>query len=182
MGHTVESATRYPGTIAELSAANEARASGVSWAAVTGGAFVAAELSLILLALGAGLGLSSFSIFSDVRASALGIGIAAIVRVIVVQIIGSSMGRYLANRLRTRRGHVHTDEVCFAHPAHGLLACAVAFVITSAFLASAATALAGSARVFARSRRWRGYGWQRATTRSWRLLCGYVVPFCHSTA
>jgi hypothetical protein len=34
---------------------NEAYASGVSWAAVAGGAFVAAALSLILLSLGTGL-------------------------------------------------------------------------------------------------------------------------------
>ena len=38
---------------------NEAHFSGVSWSAVIGGAFVAAAFSLILLALGAGLGLSA---------------------------------------------------------------------------------------------------------------------------
>jgi hypothetical protein len=41
--------------------ANEAYASGVSWAAIIAGAFVVAALSLILLALGSGLGLSSVS-------------------------------------------------------------------------------------------------------------------------
>lgn len=144
MEQTVESATRYSGAIAVPSAANEARASGVSWAAVIGGAFVAAALSLILLALGAGLGLSSFSIWSNVGASASTIGTAAVVWLIVMQIISSSMGGYLAGRLRTRWAHIHTDEVYFRDTAHGFLAWAVAFVITAVFLASAAAALAGS--------------------------------------
>ena len=37
----------------------EAKASGVSWGAVVAGAFVAVALSLILLALGTGFGLSA---------------------------------------------------------------------------------------------------------------------------
>jgi hypothetical protein len=144
MEQTVESATRYESAITEPSAANEARASGVSWAAVIGGAFVAAALSLILLALGAGLGFSSFSIWSNVGASATTVGVAAIVWLIVMQIISSSMGGYLAGRLRTKWAHVHTDEVYFRDTAHGFLAWAVALVVTAAFLASAAIALVGS--------------------------------------
>jgi hypothetical protein len=49
---------------------SEAYSSGVSWPAVIAGAFVAAALSLILLALGTGLGLSSVSPWSNVGASA----------------------------------------------------------------------------------------------------------------
>jgi len=46
----------------EASAPNrEAHSSGVSWGAVIGGAFVAVALYLILLALGAGFGLSAVS-------------------------------------------------------------------------------------------------------------------------
>ena len=48
----------------------EAHASGVSWAAVIAGAFVAAALSLVLLALGAGFGLESVSPWSNTGASA----------------------------------------------------------------------------------------------------------------
>ena len=43
--------------------------SGVSWGAVIAGAFVAAALSLIMLALGAGFGLSAVSPWSNVGAS-----------------------------------------------------------------------------------------------------------------
>jgi len=124
---------------------NEARASGVSWAAVIGGAFVAAALSLILLALGTGLGFSSVSIWSNVGASASTIGMAAVVWLIVMQIVSSSMGGYLAGRLRTKWANIHTDEVYFRDTAHGFLAWAVAVVITAAFLASAATSMVGAA-------------------------------------
>jgi hypothetical protein len=51
-------ASRQSG-FADASSKNEASVSGVSWPAVIGGAFVAAAISLILLALGAGMGLSS---------------------------------------------------------------------------------------------------------------------------
>jgi hypothetical protein len=138
------SATRYQSAIVEPSVANEARASGVSWAAVIGGAFVAAALSLILLALGTGLGFSSVSIWSNVGASSSTIGVAAVVWIIVMQIISSSMGGYLAGRLRTKWANIHTDEVYFRDTAHGFLAWAVALVITAAFLASAATSMVGS--------------------------------------
>jgi hypothetical protein len=137
------SATRYQSGLPEPSVNNEAHSSGVSWAAVIGGAFVAAALSLILLALGTGLGFSSVSPWSNVGVSASTIGTAAIVWLILMQIISSSMGGYLAGRLRTKWTHIHTDEVYFRDTAHGFLAWAVALVITAAFLASAATLMVG---------------------------------------
>jgi len=124
---------------------NEAYSSGISWAAVIAGAFVAAALSLILLALGAGMGLSSVSPWSNVGASASTINKAAIVWLIIIQIIASAMGGYLAGRLRTKWASIHTDEVYFRDTAHGFLVWAVGLVITASFLASAATSLVGGA-------------------------------------
>jgi hypothetical protein len=139
------SAARSQTGLAETSVRNEADSSGVSWAAVIGGAFVTAALSLILLALGAGLGLSSVSPWSNVAASASSISTAAIVWLIVMQIISSSMGGYLAGRLRTKWASIHTDEVYFRDTAHGFLAWAVALVVMAAFLTSAATYMVGAA-------------------------------------
>src|ERR1019366_1178348 len=124
---------------------SEAYSSGVSWAAVIAGAFVAAALSLILLALGTGLGLSSVSPWSNVGASASTINKAAIVWLIIIQIIASAMGGYLAGRLRTKWATIHTDEVYFRDTAHGFLVWAVGLVITASFLASAATSMVGGA-------------------------------------
>ena len=137
-------ARSYTG-LAETSIRNEAQSSGVSWAAAMGGAFVAAALSLILLALGVGLGLSSVSPWSNVGASASTIGTAAIVWLIAMQVISSSMGGYLAGRLRTKWTNIHTDEVYFRDTAHGFLTWAVALVVTAAFLTSAAAYMVGGA-------------------------------------
>ncbi len=122
---------------------NEANSSGISWAAVMGGAFVTAALSVILLALGAGLGLSSISPWSNVGATASTIGTAAIIWLIAMQIISSSLGGYLAGRLRTRWSSLNTNEVYFRDTAHGFLVWAVAIVITMSFLTSTAATMVG---------------------------------------
>jgi hypothetical protein len=124
---------------------SEADSSGVSWGAVIGGAFVAAAFYLILLALGAGLGLSAVSPWSNVGASASTVGTLAIIWLIFIEIIASSLGGYLTGRLRTKWALIHTDEVYFRDTANGFLAWAVALVISVSFLASAASSMVGRA-------------------------------------
>jgi hypothetical protein len=126
-----------------IPARSEAYSSGVSWSAVIGGAFVSAALGLILLTLGTGLGFSSVSPWSNVGASASTITKAAIVWLIVTQIMASAMGGYLAGRLRTKWTQVYTDEVYFRDTAHGFLVWAVGLVITASVLVSAAATFAG---------------------------------------
>jgi hypothetical protein len=124
---------------------NHAHSSGVTWGAVIGGAFVTASLSLILLSLGVGFGLSSISPWAHTGASASAIGTATIAWLIAMQLIASSMGGYLAGRLRVKWVSLHTDEVYFRDTAHGFLSWAVAVVMTAAFLASAAATMVGDA-------------------------------------
>jgi hypothetical protein len=150
-------------TFADPFVRNEAYASGVSWAAVIAGAFVAAALSLILLALGTGLGLSSISPWSGVGASASTIRRAAIVWLIIIQIIASAMGGYLAGRLRTKWATIHTDEVYFRDTAHGFLVWAVGLVITASLLASAATSIVGGGGQGRATSFWTGGGAEMAT-------------------
>jgi hypothetical protein len=132
---------------------NEAAASGISWAAVFGGAFVAAAISLILLALGTGIGLSSVSPWSNAGVSASTAGKGAIAWLVFSEIIASAMGGYLAGRLRTKWVHIHTDEVYFRDTAHGFLVWAVGLVIAAGFLASAATSVIGGASQMAATAR-----------------------------
>src|SRR5580693_3836426 len=134
-----------PTAWAEVPGKNEAYSAGVSWPAVIGGAFVSASLALILLSLGTGLGFSSISPWSNMSVAASTIGKAAIAWLIITQIIASAMGGYLAGRLRTKWVNVHTDEVYFRDTAHGFLVWALGLVVTAAFLASAATSIAGGA-------------------------------------
>jgi hypothetical protein len=137
---------------AEPETKNEAHSSGVSWPAVIAGAFVAAALSLILLALGTGIGLSAISPWDGAGASASAVGKGAIAWLILMELIASSVGGYLAGRLRTKWVNTHTDEVYFRDTAHGFLVWAVGLVITAAFLASAVASVgrnAGSAAMAA---------------------------------
>jgi len=122
----------------------ESNASGVSWAAVIGGAFVTAAFALVLIILGIGFGLSWVSPWSGAGEGSKAIGAAAIVWLIATQAIASGLGGYLVGRLRRRWPTVHTHEVYFRDTAHGVLVWAVAVVITAAFLGSAVSLIVGS--------------------------------------
>jgi len=78
-------------------------------------------------------------------ASASAVGAAAIAWLLLMQIVSSSVGGYLAGRLRTKWASVHSDEVHFRDTAHGFLVWSVGLVITAYFLASAATTMVGGA-------------------------------------
>ena len=103
--------------------------SAVSWAAVIGGALIAVASTLLLVALGSGIGLSSVSPWSPANPSATTFTLLAAVWLIIVQWLSSGLGGYLAGRLRTKWVGLHTDEVFFRDTAHGFLAWALATVL-----------------------------------------------------
>ena len=141
-------ATRAPLTTVTAVDTAEDTVSGVSWAAVLAGAFVAAAFSLALVALGAGIGLVSVSPWSSNNPSVTTFTVLAAAWFIAVQLFATGVGGYIAGRLRTRWARVHTDEVFFRDTAHGLLVWAVGAVIAAALLASAASsAVSGAARL-----------------------------------
>ncbi|MGK5022036.1 hypothetical protein [Janthinobacterium sp. LB2P10] len=115
---------------------------GVSWGAVLAGAAAAAALSFILLILGVGLGLSSVSPWSF---NATAIGVSSIAWLAFMQLAASGIGGYMAGRLRVKWSSIHTDEVHFRDTAHGLLAWAVASLITVAVLAGGTRAVLSGA-------------------------------------
>jgi hypothetical protein len=119
--------------------------SGVSWAAVTGGAIATAALTLLLVAFGAGLGLSAISPWSDSGVSASTFNIGTGIYLIIVGVMSSAIGGYLAGRLRTRWVGVHSNEVFFRDTAHGFLAWAFATLISATALASTTAYLANGA-------------------------------------
>ena len=122
---------------------NDSHSSGVAWAAVIAGTFVIAALSLTLLTLATGVGFSAVSPWTNAGASSKAIGWGAVVWIVIMQVIASSVGGYLTGRLRTRWISVHTHEVYFRDTTHGFLAWAVSLVITAAFLTSAAASVIG---------------------------------------
>jgi hypothetical protein len=126
-----------------LNASPEAQSSGVSWGAVLGGAFVMASCSLILLALGAGFGLSVVSPWSNVGASASTVDALSVGWLILVEVSASALGGYLTGRLRTKWAVIHSDEVYFRDTANGFLGWAVALVVSATLLGSAAASVVG---------------------------------------
>jgi hypothetical protein len=98
---------------------------------------------LILLALGAGLGLSSVSPYSY-GSSSTRLAAGAIIWLLVTSGAASGIGGYLAGRLRTPWRDADADEVHFRDTANGFLAWAIATLLTAAVLTSAASSMVGS--------------------------------------
>jgi hypothetical protein len=121
----------------------EPSVAGVSWAAVTAGAVASCALTLVVLAFGVGLGLSVVSPWGGAGVSATTFKIGTGLYLVVVAMLSSSIGGYLAGRLRTRWIGVHGDEVYFRDTAHGFIAWALATVIGAALLATPASSLIG---------------------------------------
>ncbi|MCP3442272.1 hypothetical protein [Bradyrhizobium sp. CCGUVB14] len=100
---------------------------------------------MLLLAFGTGLGLTMVSPWSGSGISATTFKITTGLYLIVIAMIASSIGGYLAGRLRSGWSGVHSDEVYFRDTAHGLIAWALASVLGAAVLATPATSLLGAA-------------------------------------
>ena len=138
---SVEAATR----VEERSV--ESSASAVEWASIFGGALAAFGVTLILLTLGPGLGLTTVSPWSFTNPSPTTFGTLAAIWLVVTQWLSSAFGGYLTGRLRTKWVGIRTDEVLFRDTAHGLLAWALATLLIAALVTvgSAATASVATA-------------------------------------
>jgi hypothetical protein len=141
MENAMDNPASFGRAFTESSEKNESTSSGVSWAAVIAGAFVTASLSLILMVLGAGMGLSAVSPWPDAGSSATRIAPAAIVWITFVELVSCAIGGYLAGRLRTKWVALHSHEVYFRDTAHGFLVWAVGLVIWVVLLSSVAAAV-----------------------------------------
>jgi hypothetical protein len=117
--------------------------SAVSWGAVIAGAVVMGAMSLMLFALGAGIGFSVISPWStgglpETTKAATVAGI----YLTVTAVLAGAVGGYVTGRLRNLWPGVHPHEAFFRDTAHGFVAWAVAIVVSAAFLAPAAATLA----------------------------------------
>jgi hypothetical protein len=108
--------------------------SAVTWGAIFAGAVASAALSLILLFLGTGFGLTLVSPWSNEGISSTSFGISSILGITVISLLASALGGYLTGRLRTRWANTPQDEVFFRDTAHGFLSWSVATIGTAALL------------------------------------------------
>jgi len=117
----------------------------VSWAAVIAGAVAAVATTLVLMLVGAGLGLTVVSPWANAGVTATTFAVSSIVWLVVVQWLSSAAGGYLAGRLRRKWADLSDDEVTFRDTAHGFLSWALASIIVAALLGSAISAITGAA-------------------------------------
>jgi hypothetical protein len=129
----VSTYSEYPETRAVVPAA-ETPASAVSWGAVFAGAAVAAAVTLALMVLGAGFGLSIVSPWPGSGAGVTTFAVTTAIGLIVIQWVASGLGGYVTGRLRTRWTSLHTDEVAFRDTAHGFLAWCVSTLAVAVLL------------------------------------------------
>jgi hypothetical protein len=123
----------------------EASDSAVSWGAILAGAIASCALTLVLLSFGTGVGFAVVSPWGRSGVSTTTFEIGTGLYFIVMAMISSAIGGYLAGRLRTKWTGLHTEEVYFRDTAHGFLAWALASVLGAILLASPATSLLGGA-------------------------------------
>ncbi|MDQ0319432.1 hypothetical protein QO002_001570 [Pararhizobium capsulatum DSM 1112] len=124
--------------------AEESSRSAVSWGAILAGAVAASALTLVLMLVGSGLGLTMISPWSSEGASVTTFAVSTAVWLIIVQWLASALGGYVTGRLRTKWVGVHTDEVFFRDTAHGLMAWAVATLLIAGVLSSAVSSTIGA--------------------------------------
>jgi hypothetical protein len=115
---------------------------GLSWSAIVAGAVTAAALTLLLIAFGAGLGLSAVSPWSGSGISASTFKVGTGIYLLVVAVMASALGGYLAARLRTPW---NTNEVFFRDTAHGLLSWAFATILSATALGAVTSNIVGGA-------------------------------------
>jgi hypothetical protein len=108
--------------------------SAASWPAIIAGAFAAAAVSLVMLALGSGLGFAAVSPWPRAGISGMTLAVTAAIWLILTQWFSAALGGYLAGRLRTRWVGTHTHEVFFRDTAHGFVTWAVASLVVAAIV------------------------------------------------
>jgi hypothetical protein len=109
----------------------------VSWSAVIAGALTALAVSIIVIALGSGIGFAMASPFAY-SPSAGTLTVLGAVWLVFAQACGYAAGGFVAGRLRTNPSVVHSSEVKFRDGANGLVVWAIGVVLSSLLVVSAA--------------------------------------------
>jgi hypothetical protein len=137
--------TIIAGTAVPMDAASLSAKSAASWPSIIAGAFVAAASTVILVALGSGIGFASISPWPDRGVSVTSFAVTTAIWLIVTQWVSAGLGGYIAGRLRTRWLGTHSHEVFFRDTAHGLITWAVASILVVAVGAGSLRWAAGTA-------------------------------------
>ena len=119
--------------------------SAVSWKAIFAGATGSIAITMILVAFGIGVGFTVISPWSGQGVSATTFTAAAGVYLFVIAMLSSTIGGYLAGRLRSRWHTVNEHERYFRDSAHGFVVWALATIVTATILGGTISGLIGAA-------------------------------------
>jgi hypothetical protein len=128
--------TTIAGSAVAMDAGASTAKSAASWPSIIAGAFVAAASTVILVALGSGIGFASISPWPGRGASLTSFAVTTAIWLIVTQWVSAALGGYITGRLRTRWMGTHPHEVFFRDTAHGFITWAVATILVVAVGAS----------------------------------------------
>lgn len=118
----------------------------LQWTPVIAGALVASALSLILIAFGSAIGLSIMSTSPTWRDASPALALLSGVFLLLAALVSFGFGGYVAGRLRERwTTDAHSDVVEFRDGTHGVLAWALAVLITGLVTAASVAGIASKA-------------------------------------
>ena len=118
----------------------------LQWTPVVAGAFVASAVSLILIAFGSAIGMSVVSSSPTWRDTSAALALLSGLYLLLAALVSFGVGGYVAGRLRERWDpSAHSDVVEFRDGTHGVVAWALAVVITGLVAAASAAAVASRA-------------------------------------
>lgn len=124
----------------------ETATSFLQWTPVFAGALVASAVSVILIAFGSAIGLSIVSSSPTWRDASPTLALLSGLYLVLVAIVSFGVGGYVAGRLRERwHAGAHSDVVEFRDGTHGIVAWALAVVITALVAAASAAGIASRA-------------------------------------
>jgi hypothetical protein len=138
----VESSQRVAAVPVETATAT----SFLQWTPVFAGALVASAVSLILIAFGTAIGLSVASTSPTWRDASPALALLSGLYLLLTAVVSFGVGGYVAGRLRERWiSGAHTDVVEFRDGTHGIVAWALAVVITGVVAAAVVSGIAAKA-------------------------------------
>jgi hypothetical protein len=118
----------------------------LQWTPVVAGAFVASAVSLILIAFGSAIGMSVVSSSPSWRDTSAALALLSGLYLLLAALVSFGVGGYVAGRLRERWDpSAHSDVVEFRDGTHGIVAWALAVVITGLVAAVSAASLVSRA-------------------------------------
>jgi hypothetical protein len=118
----------------------------LQWTPIIAGALVASAVSLILIAFGSAIGLSIVSSSPTWKDASPALALLSGLYLLLTALVSFGLGGYVAGRLRERWSTTaHSDVVEFRDGTHGVLAWAIAVVMTALVAAASAASIASKA-------------------------------------